>query len=148
MLEIGKTINPVPLLLLNIVPGNQTIFTSRKVFDLLAYYEFVTDQYIALHLEHNFNGRIFSRIPLLRKLQWRELIGVRGVIGSVSKENVLINLPSNVPLNAPEQLYWEYHFGIGNIFKIFRIDFEYRGSYLDVPNATKFAVKGGFGFYF
>ena len=148
VLEIGKTINPVPLLLLNIVPGNQTIFTSRKVFDLLAYYEFVTDQYIALHLEHNFNGRIFSRIPLLRKLQWRELIGVRGVIGSVSKENVLINLPSNVPLNAPEQLYWEYHFGIGNIFKIFRIDFEYRGSYLDVPNATKFAVKGGFGFYF
>jgi len=147
-LEIGKTINPVPLLLLNIVPGNQTLFTSKKLFDLLAYYEFVTDQYIALHLEHNFNGRIFSRIPLLRKLQWREIIGIRGVVGSISKENILLNAPSNVPLNAPEELYWEYHFGIGNIFKFIRIDFEYRGSYRDVPNATKFAVKGGFGFYF
>jgi len=147
-LEIGKTINPVPLLLLNIVPGNQTVFTSKKLFDLLAYYEFVTDQYIALHLEHNFNGRIFSRIPLIRKLQWREIIGIRGVVGSISQENIALNAPSNVPLNAPEELYWEYHFGIGNIFKFIRIDFEYRGSYRDVPNATKFAVKGGFGFYF
>ena len=147
-LEMGKTINPVPLLLLNIVPGNQTIFTSKKLFDLLAYYEFVTDQYIALHLEHNFNGRIFARIPLLRKLQWREIIGIRGVVGSISQQNIALNAPSNVPLNAPEDLYWEYHFGIGNIFKFIRIDFEYRGSYRDVPNATKFAVKGGFGFYF
>ncbi len=145
--EIGKTINPVPLSLLNIVPGNQTYFTSRKLFDLLDYYEFVTDEYISLHLEHNFNGRIFSKIPLLRKLQWREIIGIRGVIGNISQENIDMNA-SDITYYAPEELYWEYHFGIGNIFKLFRIDFEYRGSYRDVPNATKFAVKGGLGFYF
>jgi Family of unknown function (DUF5686)/CarboxypepD_reg-like domain len=146
-LEIGKTFNPVPLLLLNIVPGNQTYFTSRKLFDLLDYYEFVTDQYVSLHFEHNFNGRLFSRIPFLRKLQWREIVGIRGVIGSISQENIDINA-SDITYVAPEKLYWEYHFGIGNIFKIFRIDFEYRGSYRDAPNATNFAVKGGFGFYF
>jgi len=145
--EIGKTINPVPLLLLNIVPGNQTYFTSRRVFDLLDYYEFVTDQYASLHLEHNFNGRLFSKIPLLRKLQWREIVGIRGVVGSISQANRDINA-SDITYVAPEKLYWEYHFGIGNIFKIFRIDFEYRGSYRDVPGATNFAVKGGFGFYF
>ncbi len=146
-LEIGKTFNPVPLLLLNIVPGNQTYFTSRKLFDLLDYYEFVTDQYVSLHFEHNFNGRLFAKIPFLRKLQWREIVGIRGVIGSISQENIDINA-SDVTYVAPEKLYWEYHFGIGNIFKIFRIDFEYRGSYRNVPNATNFAVKGGFGFYF
>jgi hypothetical protein len=145
--EIGKTVNPVPLLLLNIVPGNQTYFTSRRVFDLLDYYEFVTDQYASLHLEHNFNGRLFSKIPFLRKLQWREIVGIRGVIGSISQDNIDINA-SDITYIAPEKLYWEYHFGIGNIFKLFRIDLEYRGSYRDVPNATKFAVKGGFGFYF
>ncbi len=145
--EIGKTINTVPLSLLNIVPGNQTYFTSRKIFDLLDYYEFVTDQYASLHLEHNFNGRIFSKIPFLRKLQWREIIGIRGVIGSISDENIAINA-SDIIYTAPETVYWEYHVGIGNIFKLLRIDFEYRGSYLDVPNATKFAVKGGLGFYF
>jgi hypothetical protein len=145
--EVGKTINPVPLVLLNIVPGNQTYFTSGKLFDLLNYYEFVTDEYASLHLEHNFNGRIFSRIPFLRKLQWREIVGIRGVVGNISDENIAINA-SEVIYNAPEKLYWEYHVGIGNIFKLIRIDLEYRGSYRDVPNATKFAVKGGLGFYF
>ncbi len=145
--EIGKTINPVPLLLLNIVPGNQTYFTSGKLFDLLNYYEFITDEYVSLHLEHNFNGRLFSKIPLLRKLQWREIVGIRGVIGSISQENIDMNA-SNIVYNAPENIYWEYHVGIGNIFKLFRIDFEYRGSYLDAPDAKNFAIKGGLGFYF
>lgn len=145
--EFGKTINTVPLSLLNVVPGNQTYFTSRKLFDLLDYYEFVTDTYASLHIEHNFNGRLFSKIPFMRKLQWREIVGIRGVIGSISDANIAINA-SDIIYKAPEKLYWEYHFGIGNIFKLFRIDFEYRGSYRDAPNATNFAVKGGFGFYF
>ena len=145
--EIGKTINPVPLLLLNVVPGNQTYFTARRVFDLLDYYEFVTDQYASLHLEHNFNGRLFSKIPFLKKLQWRELIGIRSVVGSISQENIAINA-SSVEYVAPEKLYWEYHVGVGNIFKLIRIDFSWRGSYRDMPNATKFAIKGGLGFYF
>lgn len=148
--EIGKTINSVPLSLLNVIPGNQTYFTSRKLFDLLDYYEFVTDEYVSLHLEHNFNGRLFSKIPFMRKLQWREIVGVRGVIGSISQENqdrITPNATIQV-YTAPEKLYWEYHFGIGNIFKLFRIDFEYRGNYRDVPNTTNFAIKGGIGFYF
>jgi hypothetical protein len=146
-LEIGKTFNPVPLQLLNIVPGNQTFFTSRKLFDLLNYYEFVTDEYASLHLEHNFNGKIFSKIPFIRDLQWREIVGIRGVIGGISQDNKDINA-SDIIYTAPENVYWEYHFGIGNIFKLLRVDFEYRGSYRKVPGATNFAVKVGFGFYF
>ncbi|MEN8123547.1 MAG: DUF5686 family protein [Bacteroidota bacterium] len=146
-LEIGKTFNTVPLLLLNVVPGNQTYFTARRIFDLLDYYEFVTDQYTSLHLEHNFNGRLFSKIPLLRKFQLREIIGIRGVMGSISDKNIAINA-SSVDYLAPDRLYWEYHVGIGNIFKLLRIDFSYRGNYRDVPNATNFAFKGGIGFYF
>lgn len=145
--EIGKTFNVVPLQLLSIVPGNQTFFTSKKLFDLLDYYEFVTDEYVSLHLEHNFNGKLFSKIPWIRDLQWREIIGIRGVIGSVSQENKDINA-SDVIYVAPDNIYWEYHFGIGNIFKLLRVDFEYRGSYRDRPGATNFAVKVGFGFYF
>ena len=145
--EIGKTFNAVPLQLLNIVPGNQTFFTSRTLFDLLDYYEFVTDEYVSLHLEHNFNGKIFAKIPWIRDLQWREIIGIRGVVGGISQENRDINA-SDIIYVAPENIYWEYHFGIGNIFKLLRVDFEYRGSYRDLPDATKFAVKVGLGFYF
>ncbi len=51
------------------------------------YYEFVADEYASVHLEHHFNGRLFSRVPLLRKLNWREIIGVKAVYGTVSDEN-------------------------------------------------------------
>ncbi len=155
--EVGKTFNDVPLSLLDVVPGNQTPFTASKTFDLLDYYEFVTDEYASMHLEHNFNGRIFSRIPLLRKLNLREIIGARGIIGTVSESNRLINR-SNVnglpavngitAYRAPEDLYWEYHAGIDNIFKLLRIDFVFRGSHRDLPGATNFAIKGGINFYF
>ena len=114
----------------------------------LDFYEFVTDEYLTLHLEHNFNGRIFSRIPFLKKLNWREIIGFRGVVGDISDENRAINA-SGLPYNAPnKEAYYEYSFGIANIFKVFRIDFNFRGNYLDNPDARKFGVTGAFGFYF
>ncbi|MBT8186124.1 MAG: DUF5686 and carboxypeptidase regulatory-like domain-containing protein [Croceitalea sp.] len=147
--ELGKTFGAVPLGLLSVVPGNQTIFSLYNVFPNLDFYEFVTDTYATLHLEHNFNGRIFSRIPLLRKLNLREIVGLRGAWGSLTDENIALSAPTNIPLQAPnEQIYWEYSLGVGNIFKIFRIDFNFRGNYLDSPNTRPFGVTGTFGFSF
>lgn len=146
-LELGKTFGTIPLGLMSVIPGNQTYFTIENTFSNLNFYEFVSDQYATLKWDHNFNGRIFSRIPYLRKLNWREIIGIRGVYGSISDENRLINA-SGLVYNAPENIYWEYSAGIGNIFKVFRIDFSWRGSYLNTTDATKFAIKGSFGFYF
>ena len=148
-LEMGKTFEPVPLGLLSVIPGNQTIWTIYNTFPNLNFYEFVTDTYVTLHLEHNFNGRLFARIPFLRKLNLREIVGIRGAWGELSDENILLSSPTNIPLQAPtEPIYWEYSFGIGNIFKIFRIDFNFRGNYLDNPGARTFGVKGTFGFSF
>ncbi|MFC5047175.1 DUF5686 family protein [Aquimarina hainanensis] len=148
-LELGKTYGTVPLGLLSVIPGNQTYLSIYNTFPLLNFYEFTTDTYASLHLEHNFNGRIFSRIPLLRKLNLRELVGLRGVWGELSDENIAMSAPSNIPLLAPDdEVYWEYSLGVGNIFKIFRIDFHFRGNYFDNPDARKFGVTGSFGFYF
>lgn len=148
-LELGKTFGEVPLSLLSVVPGNQTLFTLYNTFPNLDFYEFVTDTYASLHLEHNFNGRLFSRIPVLRDWNLREIVGLRGVWGQLSDENLALNSPSNIPLVAPsDQIYWEYSFGIGNIFKIFRLDFNFRGNYLDNPDARSFGVTGTFGFNF
>lgn len=147
--ELGKTFGAVPLGLLSVVPGNQTYFTIFKAFPNLDFYEFVTDTYTSMHLEHNFNGRLFSRIPFLRDLNLREIVGLRGVWGELSEENRLLSSPTNIPLQAPDdRIYWEYSFGIGNIFKIFRIDFNFRGNYLENPNARAFGVTGTFGFEF
>ena len=147
-IEAGKTFGQIPLGLMSIVPGNQTYFSIYNTFSNLDFYEFVTDEYLTLHLEHNFNGRIFSRIPFLKKLNWREIVGFRGVVGDISDENRAINA-SGLPYNAPnKEAYYEYSFGIANIFKVFRIDFNFRGNYLDNPDARKFGVTGAFGFYF
>lgn len=147
IVETGKTFGQVPLGLMSIIPGNQTYFTIENTFSNMNFYEFVADEYVTLQWEHNFTGKLFARVPFLRKLNWREIVGVRGVYGTVSDENVALNA-SGLVYRAPENGYWEYSAGIGNIFKVFRIDFSWRGSYLNLPDAQKFAVKGSFGFYF
>ena len=147
--EVGKTFGAVPLGLLSVIPGNQTIWTVYNTFPNLDFYEFVTDTYATVHLEHNFNGRLFSRIPVLRKWNLREIVGLRGAWGELSDENIALSAPTNIPLVAPtDQIYWEYSFGIGNIFKIFRIDFNFRGNYFDNPGARRFSIRGSFGFSF
>lgn len=146
-LEVGKTFGAVPLGLMNVIPGNQSYFIIDNTYNLLNYYDFVADQYTSLHLEHNFNGKLFARVPMLRKLNWREIIGIKAVYGSVSDENKAINA-SGLNYVAPVDGYLEYHAGIGNIFKVARIDCAWRGSYFDMPEARNFTVRVGFGFYF
>lgn len=145
--EIGKTFGTIPLGLMSVVPGNQTYFSIDNTFNNLNFYEFVTDEYVTLQWIHNFNGKIFARIPYIRKLNLREIIGIKGVYGTISDENRLINA-SGLTYLAPEKPYWEYSFGIGNIFKVFRVDFGWRGNYRDLPDAQNFTIKGSFGFYF
>jgi len=145
--ETGKIFGEVPLGLMGVIPGNQSWFVIENTYNLLDYYDFVADEYASLHFEHHFNGRLFSRVPYLRKLNLREIVGIKGVYGRVSEQNKLLNA-SGLNYIAPEEVYWEYHAGIGNIFKVLRIDCAWRGSYLDMPDARKFAVRASFGFYF
>ena len=145
--EMGKTFGYIPLGLMSVVPGNQSLFDIANTFSNLQYYEFVADQYVTFKWDHDFHGRFFGRIPFMRKLNWRENIGFKSVYGTVSDENRMINA-SGLVYNAPEKVYWEYSAGIGNIFKFFRVDFSWRGNYLEMPTANKFAVKVSLGFYF
>lgn len=145
--EVGKTFGEVPLSLLSPIPGNQTYFSIYNSFTQLDYYEFVSDTYASLHLQHNFGGRIFSRIPVLRKLNLREVVSFRAAYGKISDENIALNA-SGIEYKAPGDIYYEYSVGVGNIFKIFRLDFNFRGNYLDNPDARKFGITGIFGFSF
>lgn len=145
--EAGKTFGTVPLALLDVIPGNQTYFNLPGAFNTMDFYEFVTDQYVTLHLDHNFNGRIFSRIPGLQQLDLRELLGFKAVYGTISENNIAINR-SNVEYRAPEDIYYEYSFGIGNIFRILRLDMSFRGNYNSLPDARNVALTASLGFSF
>ncbi len=151
-LEAGKTFGEVPLSLLSVVPGNQTYFAFFNTFNQLDFYEFVTDTYASFHLEHNFNGRLFARLPLLRKLNLRAVVGFRTAWGELSDENIALNNtnnPAQVNLRSPDQTpYYEYSFGVANIFKVLRIDLNFRGNYLDNPGARKLGVTFTTGFFF
>ncbi|QVY67419.1 DUF5686 family protein [Polaribacter sp. Q13] len=151
-LEIGQTFGEVPLGLLSVAPGNQTYFIFNNTFNLLNFYEFVTDKYASFHLEHNFNGRIFSRIPLLKKTKLRTVIGFKTFLGAISDKNVALNTTGNsaeTTLTAPSQdPYYEYSVGVANIFKLLRVDFNFRGNYFDNTEARKFGITAGIRFNF
>jgi hypothetical protein len=122
-------------------PKIKRISQSETRFVAFNFYEFVTDQYATV-----------GRSQLCRELfrgflyeNWVERIGVR-VYGTISDENRAINA-SGLVYNAPENVYWEYK-PEWNIFKVFRIDFAWRGNYLNTPDTQRFSVKGSFGFIF
>jgi hypothetical protein len=85
--EGGYMIGEVPFPLLFVHRGNQTFFQDPNTFNLMNWFEFVSDRYVALDYYHHFNGALFNKIPFLRKLKWRETVGVKGVWGSVSTRN-------------------------------------------------------------
>ena len=150
-IELGKIVGTVPLGLLSPIPGNQTLWSIYNTFTQLDYYEFVSDTYASFHLKHNFGGRLFGRVPWLRELNLRELVGFRSVWGQLSQSNNAINVGiDNLPIRyqSPEDIYWEWSAGVGNIFKILAIEFNFRGNYLDNPGIRKIGVTGSVSFSF
>lgn len=150
--EAGKNFNTVPLALQNVIPGNQSYSLAPNTFAQMNYYEFVADTYSTLHLEHHFNGKLLSFIPLIKKLKFREVVFFRSAYGTLKDESKDINVEGwrySAPSKTP---YYEYGFGIENIgfgnLRLFRIDFNWRGNYLDNPDAKRFGIKTGLQFFF
>ena len=102
--------------------------------------EFLTDRYLSAMLNWDMNGKLFNRIPLLRRLKWREWLAVRCLWGDLTEKNTPLSpLASHFsPLTSP---YWELSFGIHNIFKLFHIEYVRRLNYLDQPSVHKHGVR-------
>jgi hypothetical protein len=146
-IEAGKIWGTVPYPLLPIAPGNQTLIFDPYVFNLMNYYEFINDEYISAFYTHHFDGLLFNRLPLLRKLNWREVITAKAIVGNLSEKNALYSVfPSySKALTRP---YYEVGVGVENIFKIVRIDFVWRLNHLSNPKTQKFGILGSLQFSF
>ncbi len=147
ILDMGMYFGNAPYPLLQLHEGNETYAYDNYAFNMMNYYEFVSDKYVSLLAEHHFDGFFFNRIPLFRKLKWREVVAAKGLIGRVSDNNVsLMQFPEGLrELTVP---YVEASMGIENILKLFRIDAMWRLTYLDyqenVTNQTeipKFGIR-------
>jgi hypothetical protein len=148
ILEYGKVWKPLPYPLLEIHGGNETYIYDIYAYNGMNYYEFVSDEYASVTLAHHFDGFFFNKVPLFRKLKWREVVGGKALVGRVNDQNrQLLIFPNN--LNALNKgPYFEATAGIENIFKIFRVDAVWRLSYLDKPKALPFSIKGSLQFTF
>ncbi len=144
---IGK----LPFPLLQILPANQTYIYMPDSYNLINFLEFVSDHYVGADIEHHFNGFLFNKIPVLKKLKWREILTVKVLYGGLRSENDpsknagLMRFPlidgqmSTFALGS--QPYAEAGFGIGNIFKLLRVDFIERFTYLNHPNIPQYGVR-------
>lgn len=126
--------------------GSQTYWFQSMAHNRMDYFEFISDRYVGATAEHHFNGLIFDRIPLVRKLKWRLVASAKSVWGELSdKQRTAMLMPDNtVPFsNTP---YVESAIGIENIFKVFRIDAVWRMTHLREGQApvgirAKFTIR-------
>jgi hypothetical protein len=131
IVEAGKIWETLPYPLLKIHDGNQTFFYDDNSSNLMNYYEFVSDTWISASYTHHFSGLLFNKIPLIRKLKWREVAHVRAVYGTLTSKNAAYSA-FPVPLRSFEQHpYYEAGAGIENIFKVVRVDAVWRMSHLN-----------------
>ena len=142
--EVGKIFGAVPYPLMELHGGNETYVYDALSYNMMKYYEFASDKYIAVGLFHHFEGLFFNKVPLIKKLKWREVVTCKALWGSVNDRNrktLIFPTSLNALGNEP---YIEMSAGIENIFKIFRVDVLWRTTYKRVSVYDNFGVKFGF----
>lgn len=150
-LDGGYLFGTVPFALADIHHANQTYAYQLASFNLMNFMEFISDHYASVMVDHYFNGFFFNKIPLLKKLKWREVIEAKVLFGGLRDENN--------PLKNPDQLkfpltngvtetfslnqtpYVEAGFAVANIFKLFRVDFIKRFTYLNHPEIPTWGIR-------
>lgn len=124
----GKIFGKVPYPLLKLHEGNATYFYDPYAFSCMNYYEFASDLWASFMYEHHFKGFFLGKIPLMKRLKWREVFIFKGLIGTLEKKNngslpdtqAVLLFPDG--MSSVSKPYFETGIGIENIFRILRID--------------------------
>jgi hypothetical protein len=146
----GKINGSMPFTNLENHPGNDLYYYNPFAFSLMNRFEYLSDKYAGVNIEHNLGSGLFRFIPLTRKLKWRQFYTAKTLWGSLSNENFALNNKTNTFKTLNGKTYIEVGAGIDNIFKVFRLDFVWRLS----PSVTyagkqnKFGVFGSFQIQF
>lgn len=144
--------NKVPFPLLIMPAANLSYIISDETFNLVNNMEFLNDRYASLDISWDLNGKIFNRIPLLKKLKWREWLGIKCLWGTLTNKNnptlaanagdgMLMEFPEGSYIMDSKRPYIELIAGIHNIFKIIHVQYIHRLNYNHLPTATKNGVR-------
>ena len=150
----GAQWNTVPFPLLNLPMANLSYITqNNESFNLINNMEFLNDRYASLNLSYDMNGKLFNRIPLIKKLKWREMFRVRGLWGTLTDKNnpykssnpdlFLFPTRDGVPTShiMDKTPYVEASVGIYNIFKLLHIEYVRRLTYTDIPGTKNWGIR-------
>ena len=150
----GAQWNTVPFPLLNLPMANLSYITqNNESFNLINNMEFLNDRNASLTLSYVMNGKLFNRIPLIKKLKWREMFRIRGLWGTLTDKNnpyksnnpdlFLFPMRDGVPTShvMGKTPYVEASVGIYNIFKLLHIEYVRRLTYTDIPGVKKGGIR-------
>jgi len=149
-IKAGAQWNEVPYPLLIMPVARLSYFMEDQTFILINNMEFLNDRYMSIMIDWDLNGKLFNRIPLLKKLKWREWLVARCLWGRLSdKNNPNVNTSSGILMDFPEGChimdgklpYWEVGVGIHNIFKLVHVEYIRRLSYNNLPTANKWGIR-------
>lgn len=153
--------NKVPFPMLIMPPANLSYIIEDNTFHLIDNMEFLNDRYASLMFSWDMNGKILNRIPLIKKLKWREFIGCNVLWGTLTEKNNpfleknrydsdLFYFPGNFRKDGTFEYnsrvmdrkvpYVELVVGIHNIFKILHVEYVRRLTYLE-PDTQKWGVR-------
>lgn len=144
--------NKVPYPLLIMPAANLSYIINDETFNLINNMEFLNDRYASLDVSWDMNGKLFNRIPLLKKLKWREWLEIKCLWGTLTDKNnptlaanagdhTLMEFPEGSYIMDSKRPYIELIAGIHNIFKIIHIQYVHRLNYNHLPTATKNGVR-------
>jgi hypothetical protein len=143
----GRIFGNLPYPLLKLHEGNETYAYDPEAFNMMNYYEFVSDKYVSVFAEHHFQGFFLNKIPLLRRLHLREVVSGSFLAGGLDPVNrSVMEFPAG--LHELKEPYYEAGAGLENIFRFLRIDVMWRFSYLNHPDVQKIGVRATMQFNF
>ena len=155
----GAQWNKVPFPLLIMPPVNITYFELENTFSMMRNMEFLSDRYAYASVSWDLSGKILNRLPLIKRLKWREYIAVKGMWSTLTDKNnpfleqnasdpELFKFPEASHIMDKNKPYFEVVAGVHNIFKFFGIDYVRRLSYNDLPHTHKNGVRFSFAMSF
>jgi hypothetical protein len=146
-LRAGIQWNQVPFVLLIMPEANLSFVSAPGTFSMVNNMEFLSDRYASFQMAWDMKGKIFNRVPLLRKLKLREYVGYKMMWGTLTDKNSLY-LPDESYALDYKKPYMEWAVGVHNIFKILRVEYVHRMNYTDLPTAKKHGIRFFFNFTF
>lgn len=163
-LNFGTIVGQVPYPVLHLHEGNGTYLLEKSSFSTMDFFEFASDTWATLLLDHNFYGFFLGKIPFVKKLQIREVVTLKATWGMLGNRNdgriqfdkdgigTVVNPDAAAMIYFPEGMktldkvpYVEAGFALTNILRLFRVDFIWRCTHRDDPrpNPRNFVVNFG-----